>query len=114
MQVCELLPAKPVTPALCLEIVADTPFCVNVFGFGRILFYFFTETPDMDIDRAGGVILLLAPPDQADEVGTLHWLRGALIKLLEDLHVDYQQGFYFSRPVTKEHFVKDILGEEDA
>ena len=36
------------------------------------------------------------------------------IKLLEDLHVDYQQGFYFSRPVTKEHFIKDILGEEDA
>lgn len=33
------------------------------------------------------------------------------IKLLESLGVDYQQGFYFSKPIPKADFIRDILGE---
>ena len=33
------------------------------------------------------------------------------IHLLEKLGVDYQQGFYFSKPIPKADFIRDILGE---
>ena len=32
------------------------------------------------------------------------------IHLLEKLGVDYQQGFYFSRPIPKADFIREILG----
>ena len=35
------------------------------------------------------------------------------IHLLEDLGVDYQQGFYFSKPIPKEDFIREILGVTD-
>ena len=31
------------------------------------------------------------------------------IELLEKLGVDYQQGFYFSKPIPKDIFIHDIL-----
>ncbi|SEQ08863.1 EAL domain, c-di-GMP-specific phosphodiesterase class I (or its enzymatically inactive variant) [Lachnospiraceae bacterium NE2001] len=35
------------------------------------------------------------------------------IHLLEQLGVDYQQGFYFSKPIPKEDFIREILGVKD-
>ena len=32
------------------------------------------------------------------------------IHLLEKLGVDYQQGFYFSKPIPKADFIREILG----